>query len=557
MTRSESKRRPSCELGAAPAVADALDPDAVARVVAEAEPEVIVHQLTALSGELDLRHFERTFAADQPAAHRGHGPPAGRRPRGRGAALRGAELRGLAVRAHRRAGEDRGRPARPTTRRRRCAPTLEAILYLESAVTGDRAGTEGVVLRYGGFYGPGTAPRARSRRRDGGGGPQAAVPDRRRRRRASGRFIHIEDAAAATVAAIEHGRRGIYNVVDDEPAPGARSGCRRWRARWAPSRRGACRAGSAGCSAGEAATRHDDRGARRLERQGEARARLAAALPELAAGLRAGARLSGDATTSCSRSSARRRSRSPTGCSAASSEAEDVVQEALLRLHRALEGGERIESPRAYLATVVTRLSIDQLRSARVAARDATSASGCRSRSSTSGDDDPAAPGRAGGLAVARVPRPAREPVARAARRVPAARGVRLPLRRRSPRSSARARTTPASSPRGRAATWRSGGRASRPRASSARSWRTRFFAAAERGRLRRAGGAAGPRRRPPRRRRRQGAGPRARDPRPRPGRAHAAWRGCAAERRSAASPCAAWRSTGSPARCSSTARAG
>src|SRR6188472_503641 len=48
------------------------------------------------------------------------------------------------------------------------------------------------------------------------------------------------------------------------------------------------------------------------------------------------------------------------------SDAEDLVQEGLLRLHRALEGGERIESPRAYLATVVTRLAIDQLRSARV-----------------------------------------------------------------------------------------------------------------------------------------------------------------------------------------------
>jgi RNA polymerase sigma-70 factor (ECF subfamily) len=48
------------------------------------------------------------------------------------------------------------------------------------------------------------------------------------------------------------------------------------------------------------------------------------------------------------------------------SEAEDVVQEAFLRLHRALDGGERIESPRAYLATVVSRLALDQLRSARV-----------------------------------------------------------------------------------------------------------------------------------------------------------------------------------------------
>ena len=88
--RHDPQRRPSatpcCALGATPVVADALDPDAVARAVAEAEPEVIVHQLTALSGSLDLRHFERDFALDQPAAHRGHRPPAGRRPRGRRAA---------------------------------------------------------------------------------------------------------------------------------------------------------------------------------------------------------------------------------------------------------------------------------------------------------------------------------------------------------------------------------------------------------------------------------------------------------------------------------------
>ena len=48
-------------LGARPAVADALDPDAVAQAVAEAEPEVIVHQLTALSGSFDLRHIDRFF----------------------------------------------------------------------------------------------------------------------------------------------------------------------------------------------------------------------------------------------------------------------------------------------------------------------------------------------------------------------------------------------------------------------------------------------------------------------------------------------------------------
>ena len=62
MTHSDSKRDLVRSLGARPVVADALDPDAVARAVAEAEPEVIVHQLTALSGPFDLRHFDRTFA---------------------------------------------------------------------------------------------------------------------------------------------------------------------------------------------------------------------------------------------------------------------------------------------------------------------------------------------------------------------------------------------------------------------------------------------------------------------------------------------------------------
>src|ERR671918_420630 len=62
LTRTSSKQDLIRSLGARPAVADALDPDAVARAVAEAEPDVIVHQLTALSESIDLRHFERDFA---------------------------------------------------------------------------------------------------------------------------------------------------------------------------------------------------------------------------------------------------------------------------------------------------------------------------------------------------------------------------------------------------------------------------------------------------------------------------------------------------------------
>ena len=95
--------------------------------------------------------------------------------------------------------------------------TLDAIRHLERAVTG-AAGLEGIVLRYGGFYGPGTGISARG---------EHVEMVRRRRFPIVGdgsgvwSFVHIDDVAGATLAAIEHGRRGIYNVVDDEPATAA------------------------------------------------------------------------------------------------------------------------------------------------------------------------------------------------------------------------------------------------------------------------------------------------------------------------------------------------
>src|SRR3954470_19514142 len=62
MTRTPAKRASLRALGAEPVVADALDPEAVSLAVAEARPEVIVHELTALSGSIDLRHIDRAFA---------------------------------------------------------------------------------------------------------------------------------------------------------------------------------------------------------------------------------------------------------------------------------------------------------------------------------------------------------------------------------------------------------------------------------------------------------------------------------------------------------------
>ena len=184
--------------------------------------------------------------ADQPAAHGGHRPPAGRRPRGRDAAGSSPRAtpagRSPATGGPVKTEDDPLDPLPPDAMRE----TLDAIRYLEDAVTG-ADWTEGIVLRYGGFYGPGTSlgPEGGEHGRDD---PQAQVPGRRRRRRRlvvrphRGRGRRDGGGDSSTAA------RGIYNIVDDEPAPVAEwlpdAGSRRRRA----SRRATCRAGSAGCS---------------------------------------------------------------------------------------------------------------------------------------------------------------------------------------------------------------------------------------------------------------------------------------------------------------------
>jgi nucleoside-diphosphate-sugar epimerase len=216
MTRSESKRDLLRSLGARPVVADALDPDAVAHAVAAAEPDVMVHQLTALSGSIDLRHADRFFALTNRLRTEGtdHLLAAGRAVGARRFVAQSytgwpfARTDGVV-----KSETDSLDPDPPQAMR----STLDAIRHLEGAVTGITWG-EGVVLRYGGFYGPGTSVSL---------DPDADMSVMIRKRRfpviGSGggvwSFIHIEDAAAATVAAVEHGERGIYQVVDDEPAP--------------------------------------------------------------------------------------------------------------------------------------------------------------------------------------------------------------------------------------------------------------------------------------------------------------------------------------------------
>ena len=93
--------------------------------------------------------------------------------------------------------------------------SMDAIVHLERAVS-SAEWTEGIVLRYGALYGPGTSMAP---------GSDEIEMVRRRRFPVIGdgggvwSFVHVTDAAAATVLALEHGRRGIYNIVDDEPAP--------------------------------------------------------------------------------------------------------------------------------------------------------------------------------------------------------------------------------------------------------------------------------------------------------------------------------------------------
>lgn len=212
MTRSESKRAMLDEMGAVPVVADALDPDQVAQAVGMSQPEVIVHQLTALAG-WGIRNLKRGAALTNRLRMEGTdhllsaGQAVGVR---RFVAQSNYALyarTGGAVKSE----EDPLDPAPPGKLRE----GLAAMRHLEEAVL-DARWTEGIALRYGGFYGPGTnmAPGGelfemiRKRRFPligGGGGIWS--------------FVHIADAAEATVAAVEHGSRGVYNIVDDDPAP--------------------------------------------------------------------------------------------------------------------------------------------------------------------------------------------------------------------------------------------------------------------------------------------------------------------------------------------------
>jgi nucleoside-diphosphate-sugar epimerase len=211
MTRTPEKLATLQAQGAEAVLADAFDADALRAAVLQARPDAVIHQLTSLPSRIDPRRMERDFAVND--------------------RLRTEGTRHL-VQAAREAGAGRivaqsiafaYAPGPPGTVHREADPlhldaalpfrrSVEALRELERAVVE----SGGLVLRYGYFYGPGSAIS-----RDGSMGQDLT----RRRMPIVGRgegvwsFIHVDDAARATIAALRHGAPGAYNIVDDEPAP--------------------------------------------------------------------------------------------------------------------------------------------------------------------------------------------------------------------------------------------------------------------------------------------------------------------------------------------------
>ncbi|MEO3805659.1 NAD(P)-dependent oxidoreductase [Nonomuraea sp. B1E8] len=191
-------------LGAEAVVMDGLDAASIGQVVALARPEVVVHQMTAIAGKPDIKHFDRWFATTNRL-----------RTEGTDHLLAAAEASGgchvvaqsyAAWNGIRQGGwvkteED---PLDPTS----TGKGAQAIRHLEEAVI--KAG--GAVLRYGAFYGPGATDdqvelvRKRQYPVVGDGAGHSS-------------WVHLDDAAAATVLAVEQRAKGVFNIVDDEPAP--------------------------------------------------------------------------------------------------------------------------------------------------------------------------------------------------------------------------------------------------------------------------------------------------------------------------------------------------
>jgi len=207
-TRSEAKLDELRDLGAEPVVMDGLDAASVAKAVEQARPEAIIHQMSALAGKQDLKHFDRWFAVTNELRTEGTKHLL--------AAAQATGARRFLVQSY--TGWPNSREGGPVKREedpldpepaREQRESLAAIHFLEQAVLD--APVEGVVLRYGALYGPGAS--------------EGFVDELRKRRvpvvgdgAGVWSWLHVDDAASATVAALEQAPKGVYNVVDDEPA---------------------------------------------------------------------------------------------------------------------------------------------------------------------------------------------------------------------------------------------------------------------------------------------------------------------------------------------------
>jgi len=196
------------QLGADAVVMDGLDGVSVGEAVAAARPDAIVHQMTAITGKPNMRHMDRWFATTNRL-----------RTEGTDHLLAAAEAAGVShVVAQGYASWNGIRQGGwvkteedPLDLHRGTAaqPVMEALGHVEDAV----GKADGAVLRYGGLYGPGaTAEQVELVRKRqfpliGGGTGYSS-------------WVHLDDAASATVLAVEQQARGVYNIVDDDPAPG-------------------------------------------------------------------------------------------------------------------------------------------------------------------------------------------------------------------------------------------------------------------------------------------------------------------------------------------------
>lgn len=213
-TRSPEKAASLRAIGADPVIADGLDREAVMKAVMRAEPEIVIHQMSGLTGVKSFKKFDDDFASTNRLRMEGtdHLLEAARAAGARRFIAQSYgnwnyERTGTVLKTE----ADPLDPSPPANQTK----SLEAIRYAEDAVVGAR-GVAGIALRYGNFYGPGTGFAV-------DGGLVALVRKRKLPIVGDGAgvwaFIHIDDAATATIASIERGTPGIYNIVDDEPAP--------------------------------------------------------------------------------------------------------------------------------------------------------------------------------------------------------------------------------------------------------------------------------------------------------------------------------------------------